>query len=341
MKYSVGIDLGGTKVESGLFNSKGQRLASTRQELHEIYSREDSVKNQQKRLCQAICKQIISLQSQLSRHDVCIGWGLASAGPVDVLRRELVNPANFPGWKRWSIARQLEQTWRQMSRESIAIRFQNDAMAAALGEAWVGQAQGTHTSLAITLGTGVGTGVILNGQPAQTQGCGAEWGHMLIASLCGSSARPRPLRHLSVEAFASGTGMKRRAQELGLDRIGCMGCKSPADIFAMRKSTKHSAKQVRNAQEITDDLSRALASLLFNLSLGFAPEVITLSGGLLQARGEFLSSSLKLYRSWIREFGSQFLAKVYVSRLENAVLVGAGSLPWRLKKSESQAKPSH
>ena len=217
-------------------------------------------------------------------------------------------------------------------------------MAAALAEPWIDAARGCRTSIAITLGTGVGTGVILNAQPAQSAGFGSEWGHTIIDF---KSVRPKTANSKpgTVEDYASGSGILRNAQAQGLS------CHSSHEIFAILEAgTKRSpTSSIRIAQAMVDDFSHALAALLDNLSLGFAPDVITLSGGImqtrlqtrlqtrpqtrpqtrLQTRRHFLSSALKLYRRELQRFSKHFRCPVEVSNLSNACLLGAGSLPWR------------
>ena len=333
MSYSVGIDLGGTKIEIGLFDSEGRSESSIKTPLVEILSTEDSPQRQKRKLCDHIVATVSQLQSPLgARRRKLVGWGLASAGPVDVLRRRLDHPANFPQWKTWAIADDIEARWHKTTGKKMHLHFQNDAMAAALAEQWVGSAKGSRTSVAITLGTGVGTGVILNGQPAQSRGFGSEWGHSIVQGVPtrqpGRAHTPHEL--VSVEDFASGTGLVRNAQSRG------MNCSSSHEIFQQLKSLNSSSPAVQAtianaqiAQAVVDDLAHALAALLSNLSLGLAPEAITLSGGLMQMREHFLPKALEIHRHRLGRFSKEFLCPVRVSKLKNACLVGAGSLPWR------------
>lgn len=297
--YTIGIDLGGTKVAFAAVDPRGKVLA---------YHREPSDKSSPRQLCQQLARNIIDIEQAAGKR--ARGIGLASAGPLDTLRGELIYPSNFPGWKRVPLKRLLERELRKAgSRHKISV--QNDAMAAALGEGWVGGAKGCDTYAVITVGTGIGSGIIFAGKPLQFRGMGGEWGVGLF-----SAALNVTNKKTTFESIASGTGIFAHAQALGFKG------KSTEELVAKIRRGDKKYKVLFNAA------AEALAALSFNLSLGLHPERILFTGGLMEVSDLFFPQTLSLYQRWISERPG-FRTKLAKARLGGkAGVLGAAKLPY-------------
>jgi len=219
-----------------------------------------------------------------------------------VERGELVHPANYPGWKTVPIRRLVEEKIRS-SGFKTRVRFQNDAIAAALAEAWVGGAKNMKSICVVTVGTGIGTGVLLNGRPCQSRGMGSEFGHTYFDFGQGPS---------TVEKAASGTALIRRARDLGFKG------ESVEEILAQGDS---------KYDVLFEDMARALACLCYNLSIGFNLETIFFSGGLLKIKDKYFAATKKQYRQMIRGFNPAFECPLVIAKTKTqAGVIGAGAL---------------
>jgi glucokinase len=325
--FTIGIDLGGTKVAAALVDQNGRPLSEVRKPtvppaLHGLDPRQitlppapQDVRAHIRYVINSMADAAIEAAdgSRVLAKNI-LGIGLASAGPMDLLKGTLENPSNFIGWKKVPLVALLEAELTKRGFNA-KVSFQNDAMAAALGEGWIGRAHGCATYVMITLGTGIGTGVIFNGQPAQSHGMGSEWGH-LLANCAGLTAHPETFYERSVEGLASGTGLIRRAKARGFEGD------SAADLAAAAR------KGDRLALEIFAGASEGLATLFYSLSLGFHPEKFIVTGGLLPIRDLFLPQAIELYRIVMKKKNPLFLAPVQISKLGNrAGVIGAARLP--------------
>ena len=242
------------------------------------------------------------------------GIGLASAGPLNVYSGELIDPTNFTGWKRFSIVNEL-QTLLSQSDWQPKIFFQNDAIAAAFAEQWIGAAQQCKSFVVITLGTGIGTGVIFNGLPCQTNGMGSEWGHLRI-DIKGLQQKNSSITDHTVEGIASGTALLKRARA-----IGFKGNSVEELVVANKKNHKYDF--------IFTDMARALAALCYSLSMGFKLDKILLSGGLIKIKNLYLNQTKQIYSDLIREKNPSFFAPISVAKANSkAGVIGAASLPY-------------
>lgn len=296
---AIGIDMGGTKLAAGLVDGSGAVLAERRRRTRVAPG--IPARQSVRMVIEDLADMITELRPRRARR---LRVGLASAGPMDVMAGILVRPPNLHGWKVVPVVALLRDELRRRGIEP-AIRFQNDAVAAALGEGWTGAARGLRTYVVVTVGTGIGTGVILDGRPAQSRGMGSEWGHMLID--VGSGA--------SVEDLASGSGLMRRAAARGLPL---------ASVEEMAAAARSGSKP---CSDLFADAARALAALFFNLSVGFHPERILVTGGLLAARDLFLRDAVARYRRLIGAGHPRFRANVRMAKLGGrAGIVGAARL---------------
>jgi glucokinase len=314
--FTIGIDLGGTKVAAGLVDQNGKLLDHVKVpvEMH----RESSPELTQKRVMSLMGDIANDFKRRFPKEcsgSQFKGVGLASAGPMNVETGKLINPVNYPGWKIYPIQANLKKEL-QKRKFNVPVFFQNDAMAAALAESWVGGAKGLQTFAVVTVGTGIGSGVIVHGRPCHTHGMGSEFGHTLL-DIQKLKAHPDKLSHCTAEGIASGTGLQRRAKEMGFE-----GSSVEELVLAMDKGETQ-------YNELFDDMAWAIAGLCYNLSIGFHVEKILFSGGLLKIKHLYFEQMKKHYSHLIRQFNKSFEAPLQVAKGgTHAGVIGAAYLPY-------------
>lgn len=297
MQY-IGIDLGGTNVKGALVNEAGEIL------------REESRPTQADLGPAAICDNIATVITALAQSaDALGGVGLGCPGTVDD-ELGLVRLAANLGFVNFDLRGEIAR------RCGYSIRLGNDANVAALAEALVGAGRGCASFLVITLGTGVGGGVVLDGKMLTGYtGAASELGHMVIheggeACTCG--------RRGCFEAYASATALIRETRramdahpESTLHTVAAEnGAVDGRTAFAAAHRGDETAQRV--VAQYIDDLACGTANLV-NI---FFPEVIAFSGGVAN-QGEALLTPL---RKKVRElsFGSAYAAKH--TRIETCTL---------------------
>jgi len=195
--YLLGVDIGGTKVAAGLLNDRGELIFKTRNPMNPNGTAEEGFA--------AVRAALDSTFAQNPGLKV-EGIGIISPGPLDPKRGVVINPPNIPGWRNFELTKEVERAYH------LDVLLDNDANAAGLAEAVWGAGKGYENVLYGTLGTGFGTGIILNGRIYHGRtGAAAEGGHISIdyrgAVYC-NCGKPG-----CIEGLVSGTGIARRARE--------------------------------------------------------------------------------------------------------------------------------
>lgn len=277
-KYAFGVDIGGTTVKIGLFDTEGNLL-----DKWEIPTRTEDCGGQiLPDIAEAVGKKM--REAEIVPDDVQ-GIGLGVPGPV--LNESIVNKCVNLGWGVVDAAGELRKL------TGIAnVLAGNDANVAALGEMWKGAGKGHMNVVMVTLGTGVGGGIILNGKIVSgIHGSAGEIGHIKVdsdeISPCGCGKKG----HL--EQYASATGIVRKAKELLKDELR---------ESVLRQEKKISAKTVFDAARNGDELSQEVVSFacarlgqaLSYIANVLDPEVFVLGGGVSKA-GSLLLSEVKKY----------------------------------------------
>ena len=279
MNYCFGIDVGGTSVKLGLFDTEGNLL-----DKWEIPTRKE---NGGAKILPDIAASVKGkiAEKKIDAAQVC-GVGIGVPGPVtpDGYVPVCVNL----GWKDIYPGRELSTLLN-----GVSVRVGNDANVAALGEYWRGGAQGCSNVVLLTLGTGVGGGVILDGKVVDgVHGAGGELGHVIVnpdeplACNCGS--------HGCLEQYASATGVVRVA--------GRILAAKPETASVLRENGDFSAKDVFDAakagdtiaNEAVDTLCRYLGLATANCALTIDPEVFVIGGGVSRA-GSILTERIEKY----------------------------------------------
>ena len=201
-EFIVGVDLGGTNVKTALVSRAKQLLAKD--------SRPTQAEDGPEAVM-AVMEQSVRelLASQGAGMDQVLAVGFGAPGPMNWQSGVVFSPPNLPGWKDVPLAEKMQ------ARLGVPCYVDNDANVACYGEFWMGAGQGTESMVVLTLGTGVGGGVVVFGQLLRgIDGTAAELGHIKVqrdGRLCGCGA------HGCLEAYASVSGMVRTALE-GLEK---------------------------------------------------------------------------------------------------------------------------
>ncbi len=260
MKYYVGIDIGGTNIKTGIVDELGQIIS------------EDSVPTGADRPQEVVLQDIIaSVRNSISKSGVSpVSAGMGTPGSIDSNKGIVIRNYNL-GWKDFPIAPAMSEAL------GIPVTLENDADAAALGEVVAGCAKGAKSAMIITLGTGVGSGYVLNGKIFR----GCEFGHMVIVHgglecTCG--------RKGCFEAYCSATGLIRTTSENGITESD--GTVNGRTVFDAAESGN------KVAANLIDEYIEYLACGLANLINGLQPEVIGIGGGIAK-QGERLFAPLR------------------------------------------------
>ena len=202
--------------------------------------------------------------------------GLGSAGPMDLAKGILTDPINLPGWNDFPLRDRLSE------RCGWPVTFENDANAAAYGEYWVGAGRQLHSMILLTLGTGIGSGIILDSVVVRGRhSYGGESGHIVIdlandARMCGCGRRG----HL--EAYASATAVIRRTKELLAAGRASSLARRLAEGAALTPKLVSAEAEAGDAlaMEIVLETARYLAIGVVSLMHMFGPEGVFLGGAM-------------------------------------------------------------
>ncbi len=198
--FFVGVDLGGTNVKVGVVDDRGRRVSYLSIPTEADKGPEDATRRMAEAVRRAIGKAKIK-PSDVPR------IGLGSPGTMDIPAGMLLQPANLRGWDDFPIRDRLS------NHCGYPVAFNNDANAAAYGEFWVGSGKKFHSIVLLTLGTGIGCGIVVGDLLVEGENShGAECGHIIID--CSEHARwccCGQRGHL--EAYASATAVIKRTQE--------------------------------------------------------------------------------------------------------------------------------
>ena len=277
MKYGFGVDLGGTTVKIAYFDETGTMI--TNWEIPTVTANGGS---------QILPDIAASIRDFREKNGIdaqaLLGIGIGVPGPVD--SKGNVNRCVNLGWGTFNISKELS------ALTGLPVTAGNDANVAALGEFWKGGGKGCRNMVFVTLGTGVGGGIVIEGKLLHgAHGAGAEIGHMVLnrneTAVCGCGKRG------CVEQYCSATGIVRLAklaleasqEESALRRANPLTCK---DIFDAGKQGDQLALQV------LDQYYAYMGEFLANVCCVVNPEVVVIGGGVSKA-GNVLLDGLKPY----------------------------------------------
>ena len=316
-----GVDIGGTSVRAALGHSPDSMLAKTR--------RPSPANQPPESMVNAISDMYRPLLSQVGRSSATAA-GVSSPGPVDTVAGALVDPPNLPLYDTVPLRDMLQEAL------DLPVTLENDANAAAIAELRVGHGENSRHLAYVTLSTGIGAGMISDGQLVRgARGAAGEVGHiklMVDGPECGCGQRG------CWEALASGSAMHKEA--LRLIQEG-----KPTSLSDLQPSLVD-AQAIYQAAQSGDPLaSSILDNAGYFVGIGLAaivdvlnPEVVVVGGGLTQMGSRLLGPAFRTCREHIFPLHERGL-RLEVSNLGDDVsLIGALVLAQELAQSRYEAK---
>ncbi len=274
----IGIDLGGTNVRVGAFLADGSLLYAQDQPILAARGAQFGLAA----IFGLLEKVITKVGQPLS------AIGVASTGPLDREKGYIQNPYTLPGWENVDIISPLREKY------GVPIAFENDADAAALGEYWMGAGKGVQRLVMVTIGTGIGTAMVIKGQIYR--GLGGEHpegGHILIdpqgpACYCGA--------HGCWESLASGPAIANSARQQTLEHNGYLFTKTQGDVQNI------TAEMIFAGDLAGDELCHQLVERaatyiglgLVSLMMLTLPDCIILGGGVMSAFSQMETNIRKI-----------------------------------------------
>lgn len=316
--YVVGIDIGGTNTVFGIVDARGQVLASDSIKTMKYVDFDDYVEELHKELSRLI--------KASDMEDKIQGIGIGAPNG-NYYTGEIVNPPNLPWGPRIPLAEKVS-----MAFGGIPVAVTNDANAAALGEMTYGAARGMKDFIMITLGTGVGSGIVINGQLVYgSDGFAGELGHVIVkrnnGRICGCG------RTGCLEAYCSATGVARTAREF-------MEIRQEPSLLRDFPVEEITSKDVYDAAVAGDKISKEifeytgtiLGEAFADMVAFSSPQAIILFGGLAKS-GDILLKPIReaLDKNVFPIFRGK--TKILLSELKesDAAVLGASALGWEAK----------
>ncbi len=273
MKLAIGVDLGGTNIKGGVVNEEGRILGQAEAPTLATEGPEAVMAR--------IARMIGDLRGRAPGS--LLGVGIGSPGPLDPEDGIIYTMPNLPGWENFPMKRKLEEKVR------LPVIVENDANCAALAENWKGAGQGAKTMILLTLGTGIGGGIVRDGALVNGNHVSAgEVGHMVInfdGPKCGCG------NHGCLEAYCGAGGIVARTRAL-LDKPGTVSVMREWSEDGGEALTPAMVSRAANegdgvALSVLRETGRLLGIGIITLTHLFAPDIVVLGGGV-AAAGEVL-----------------------------------------------------
>lgn len=264
----IGIDLGGTKIHTALVDAAGKIVARDYRETQAAGGQKVVIE----RMVDA-ARRVMGEAGLAPAQVTAVGVG--SPGPIDSRTGVVTAPPNLPGWQNVPL--------KQLIEEALGITtfLENDANAAALGEYRFGAGRGVQNMIYVTASTGIGGGLILNGQLyGGTTGAAGEIGHITVlpwGPYCGCGNRG------CLEALASGTAIAREGRELvrrGVPTLISDLSEGHPERVTAKLVAEAADKGDTEAEEILAEAMAYLGVGMASLVNLFNPELIVIGGGL-------------------------------------------------------------
>ncbi len=271
--FYVGLDVGGTTMKGGVVDDSGRALSGVSLPTEAHRGQEAGLE----RMCETIRAAVRAAGLGLDRVSAI---GVATPGLMDIPAGVILDPPNLRPWRNVPVRDHVRGVF------GVPTAFQNDANAAALGEHWAGAGRGVRSLVLFTLGTGVGGGIVLDGQVVEGRHShGGELGHMKI-----EMTRPRPCgcgRFGCLEAYASATSVVKRARE-ALAEDGGRSCLHAVAGDLTARDVFDAAAGDALAAKVVEETAYYLAVGAMNAMHVLDPDMIVFGGGMVAAGQGFL-----------------------------------------------------
>src|SRR6202166_4408589 len=267
--FSIGVDLGGTNLRIAAVSRDGQLLEKVTLGTKVALGRDHVITE--------MCDAIQRLSAQYEEAGKLLGAGIGIPGIIDMQTGTLRKSANLPGWEEYPVRAEIER------RLGARVVLENDANVAALGEQWLGAARGVPNMAVVTLGTGIGGGIVLEGKIWHgMNGMAGEFGHVTIEPdgyPCGCG------NHGCAEQYASASAIMRMARE------AIASGEAPSLAKAASSDAEFGAKSIYNlaiqgdehARRIFRSFGRYLGILLAGLVNVLNLDMFVIGGGVSSA----------------------------------------------------------
>lgn len=323
--YVLGIDIGGTNTVFGLVDTRGTVLASNSIKT----AKHSDINDYLDELYTEASKLIEQNHAEDKIHGIGIG-----APNANYFTGRIEDGVNLPWPTPIPLAQLVEEKF------GIPVAITNDANAAAIGEMTYGAARGLKDFIMITLGTGVGSGIVINGQMVYGHdGFAGELGHMIVkrnnGRLCGCG------RTGCLEAYCSATGVARTAREfIEITDTPSTLRDIPVDQITSKDVYDAAMAGDKMAKEIFDYTGKILGEALADMTVFSSPEAFILFGGLAKA-GDLLLKPIQnaMDMNMLSIFKGK--PKLLVSELKeaDAAVLGASALGWEAKPTQGASSP--
>lgn len=313
----LGIDLGGTDTKFGVVDSQGRIIRSAKNPTNAEQGPD--------KVMETIATHARDLIASVGQPVKAVGMGCP--GPLSSTLGIVFETPNLPGWNNYPVQKTLEE------KLQLPVALSNDANAAAYGEWWVGAGRDVKTMILFTLGTGVGGGLVLDGElytgPDDTAG---ELGHIIInfdGPECGCG------NHGCIEAYASATAIRRDVK-----RALATGTKTAIEIpdgaeddFGTRIVYDAAVRGDAFAIDLFDRVGYYLGIAAANVINTFNPQMIAYGGALSNA-GDFIFKSLKATaKANSFERPAETCQIVHATLGNDAGIIGAAGLAMKKKQA--------
>lgn len=282
MKIGFGVDLGGTTVKIAAFDEKGAMLSKW--EIPTVTA------NHGARILPDVADSVLDYCKEKGiAKDKVIGLGIGVPGAVN--DRGMVPSCDNIGWGRKDVCEELSKL------TGFSVKAGNDATVAAVGECWKGGGQGCKNMVMVTLGTGVGGGIVIDGKPLHgTTGGAGEIGHMVLnrneTRKCNCGKRG------CVEQYCSATGIVRMATDYLADSC---------EASSLRALEKITAKAVFDAaadgdaaaQEVLEQVYAYMGEFVANICIVLNPDQVVIGGGVSKAGEPLLAGIRKNFGKYV------------------------------------------
>lgn len=303
--YYLGIDIGGTNIRLGIVDGKGKVL---------IRYRIPTLKEQGKN--KVITRLLRAIEFIIKKSACPVkGIGIGCPGPLDNRKGIVLSPPNLPDWKGVHLKKIVERRFR------LPVAVENDANLIGLGENWRGAGKNVSSMVLLTLGTGIGSALILGKRLwSGSRGFASEFGHVSIdlnGPRCGCGNRG------CIEVYASATAVVRRMkQSLRRGQVS-KAFKSTKDNITASAIYLAAKKGDRLSRRIVDETGLYLGAAVANIVNALNPEMIVISGGMAKAGKPLLDKIKEVVRDRALKESARGL-KIVAGRLgEDAGIIGA------------------
>jgi len=267
--FAIGVDLGGTNLRIAAVDDQGRLMEKVTLGTKTVLGR-DHVLNE-------MCEAIRSASDKYKGSGKLLGVGIGVPGIIDMQTGMMRDSPNLPGWSEYPVRNEIEK------RLGAPVILENDANAAAFGEKWLGAGRHVGDMAMLTLGTGVGGGLVLNGKIWHGMtGMAGEFGHMTVdpeGQLCGCGNRG------CLEQYASATAIMRMAREVMAtgDAPGLAKAAGADPEFSAREIYNLAIQGDEQARRIFRRVGRALGIALATMVNGLNLEMYVIGGGVCSA----------------------------------------------------------